>query len=187
MKKKYNLAVYIGRFQPFTKGHINIVNQAKDIADHVVMAIGSANKPRSMKNPFSYEERCKIINEVMEYDPQLLFCPVNDYNSDSEWVESIFKTVTRISNYIGINTTDINITLIGMDKDESSYYLKYFPFWDYVEFKKPEHIISATDVRNIMFGKSEEKYDEYIHDKTIEFVNEFILTEEYSKIMKGEN
>ena len=52
-RRHYRYLVFIGRFQPFHRGHKAVVDEALQRADEVIMLIGSANLPRSLRNPFS--------------------------------------------------------------------------------------------------------------------------------------
>jgi bifunctional NMN adenylyltransferase/nudix hydrolase len=56
-KRKYDLAVFIGRMQPLHNGHVQNINNALEIADNVLVIVGSANQPRTPKNPFTASER----------------------------------------------------------------------------------------------------------------------------------
>ena len=56
--------LYPGSFDPMTKGHMNIVEQASDLFDEVIIAV--------MKNPlkksglFTLEERMEMIKELYQ-------------------------------------------------------------------------------------------------------------------------
>ena len=58
---KYKLAAICGRFQPLHKGHIYMIQKALDVAENVVVYIGSANKSGTPKNPFTYYARRDMI------------------------------------------------------------------------------------------------------------------------------
>ena len=62
--KKYDTIVYIGRFQPLHNAHVEIIRRAKSLADNLVIIIGSANQPRTYKNPFTTEERVAMIRDL---------------------------------------------------------------------------------------------------------------------------
>ncbi|HAO59273.1 MAG TPA: ADP-ribose pyrophosphatase, partial [Psychrobacter sp.] len=59
--RHYKYLVFIGRFQPFHMGHKAVVDEALKRAENVIMLIGSANMPRSLRNPFTVEERSQMI------------------------------------------------------------------------------------------------------------------------------
>jgi pantetheine-phosphate adenylyltransferase len=57
------IALYPGSFDPVTNGHVDVLAQALDVADRVVVAIGvhPAKKPM-----FSFDERVEMIREASE-------------------------------------------------------------------------------------------------------------------------
>ena len=61
--------LYPGSFDPITKGHMNIVNQACDLFDEVVIAI---LKNQNKKNYFlTFKERFEIINTIYKDNPNV--------------------------------------------------------------------------------------------------------------------
>ncbi|THB78826.1 MAG: pantetheine-phosphate adenylyltransferase [Desulfobacteraceae bacterium] len=60
MSKNIKIAVYPGSFDPFTNGHIDIVERALKIFDQVIVAI--LNNP-SKKALFTVEERVEMIKK----------------------------------------------------------------------------------------------------------------------------
>ncbi|HNA80381.1 MAG TPA: pantetheine-phosphate adenylyltransferase, partial [Turneriella sp.] len=61
-------AVYPGSFDPFTNGHLDIVQRAIRIVDKLTIAV---LKNTSKKGMFSPEERVDIIREVVRDYPQV--------------------------------------------------------------------------------------------------------------------
>ena len=41
MKRKYDLAIFIGRFQPLHNGHVHNIEKGLEIADNVLVILGS--------------------------------------------------------------------------------------------------------------------------------------------------
>ncbi len=58
-------AVYPGTFDPFTNGHLDVVDRALSIFDQVVVAVG-ANPDKRGNHVFSPDERAELIREVLE-------------------------------------------------------------------------------------------------------------------------
>lgn len=54
--------LYPGSFDPMTKGHMNIVEQASELFDEVVIAI--MQNPSKKTGMFTLEERLKMIKEL---------------------------------------------------------------------------------------------------------------------------
>ena len=57
-----NKVLYPGSFDPITKGHMNIINQASNLFDEVVIAI--LINPSKKTSMFSLEERLEILKEL---------------------------------------------------------------------------------------------------------------------------
>ena len=56
--------LYPGSFDPMTKGHMNIVGQASDLFDEVVIAV--MQNPSKKNGFFTIEERMEIIKELYQ-------------------------------------------------------------------------------------------------------------------------
>lgn len=54
--------LYPGSFDPITKGHMNIVKQASDLFDEVIIAV--LQNPLKKSSLFTLEERIEIIKEL---------------------------------------------------------------------------------------------------------------------------
>ena len=79
--KKHKLAVVIGRFQLFTQSHMSMIEEALDVADNVIVLVGSINRSQSLSNPFNYEERREMIRKSLRGDSlyRVEIKGVNDY------------------------------------------------------------------------------------------------------------
>jgi len=66
MKK---IAVFPGTFDPFTKGHENIIARALPLFDQLIIAIGI----HSQKQPlFTKEKRLKMIGDLYTQEPRII-------------------------------------------------------------------------------------------------------------------
>ena len=54
--------LYPGSFDPITKGHMNIIDQASELFDEVVVAV--MQNPSKKQGMFTIEERLEIIKEL---------------------------------------------------------------------------------------------------------------------------
>lgn len=147
--RDYSAAVLIGRFQPFHNTHKILVEHALEIADKVVILVGSAHAAPTPKNPFTFEERAKMIRETFESNREdagrITICPILDYfYSDDVWLAQV-QAVT--AEHIEDGET---VALIGNYKDRSSYYLNFFPQWEFANTNIKSHL-DATEIREILF------------------------------------
>ncbi|WP_367111257.1 bifunctional nicotinamide-nucleotide adenylyltransferase/Nudix hydroxylase [uncultured Psychrobacter sp.] len=176
--KHYQYLVFIGRFQPFHFGHKAVVDEALKRADNVIMLIGSANLPRSLRNPFSVEERTAMIkNAYSKEDAARIHCVGLDdalYN-DTRWLKYVQAGVRSVTNDL-----NADIGLIGHSKDSSSYYLSLFPNWASVSVPN-YHNLSATPIRDsYLMGAT--PTPERTPESTRKVLNEFKETDEYKKL-----
>lgn len=180
MTKKYDAIVFIGRFQPLHNAHVEIIRKAAELANKVIIVVGSANQPRTFKNPFSYAEREYLIQDTYKFGTNLIVASNYDtiYNDDS-WA-------VRVQNIVAKHTTeDSKIAIIGHKKDESSFYLDMFPQWELVEVDLIEEL-SASQIRQLYFR---EDYNpnfirSVVPQNILTYLNEFAKTEEYKQILR---
>jgi len=187
MTKTYNSVVFIGRFQVFHNGHFDVIKRALTIADHVAIVIGSANAPRTIRNPFTYEERKKVILESFPIDADRIhISPLEDtiYN-DELWVKNIQTIVNNTQSEIygphyNLIQPALKIALIGHSKDQSSFYLKLFPQWNSVEVPNYK-AINSSDIRDFYFSTGG-FYMGNMPDASEKFMTQFYNTEQYNTI-----
>ena len=148
---RFDALVFIGRFQPFHRGHVEVLRRALSLASRVCVLIGSTDRPRTIKDPFSFDERREMIASVLadEERARVMIAPVQDsmYN-DGDWVRWVQDAVAE---QLG-DTAGEKIGIIGHEKDGTSYYLRMFPQWERVEVDAAEDI-SATEVREQFFAE----------------------------------
>jgi len=185
MNKKYDLIVYIGRFQPAHLAHIQIIERARQMATNVLVLVGSANQPRTIKNPWTWRERAGMISTGLadnEKDKRgVIFEPLRDivYNN-AAWLEQVQEKVTSLN----CSNSEDKIAIIGHSKDETSFYLKSFPQWETIDVDIIDDL-HATDIRTAMFEDDEfnenigKKLPIGIHD----YIKSFMLTTEYEKLV----
>lgn len=147
MQYKFNYLVFIGRFQPFHLAHMQTIKIALNNSQHIILALGSAQNERNIKNPFSAKEREQmILSNFSEADQKRIhFVHVIDVYNDVKWVKLVKSLVADIV------TSDNKVGLIGHFKDDSSYYLALFPEWEMLKLDSLVGSISATPLREAYY------------------------------------
>ena len=120
------IAVFPGTFDPFTNGHLDIVQKALKLFDLVIIAIGhNANK----KHLFSVEKRMEWISAIFAHEPRVAvdsytgltsnFCKKNNANYIVCGLRTSYdfeyeKQIARVNEHL--NEGMLNVFLIS---DES--------------------------------------------------------------------
>lgn len=170
---KLDYAVFIGRFQLPHKAHFELMEKALEEADNLIIAIGSANRRRSLRNPFSYEQRVMIIEhgatEAIKkalLNGRVRFVPLDDNcYVDQWWVENVQKQIKII--LVNGRVKNPTVGLIGCDRDETTYYLNMFPQWQAISVEQTKQF-AATDCRNAYyeFGIDDKRAVNKLYDFT---------------------
>jgi bifunctional NMN adenylyltransferase/nudix hydrolase len=184
MTKKYDTLVFIGRFQPIHNAHLEIIRRATELARQIVIIVGSANQPRTYKNPFtSFERELLIKNAVSRLGDSETAIRV-EHNQDTIYNDQAWAI--RVQALVNKHTAGLPKTgIIGHTKDETSFYLKMFPQWQHeeVELIEPLH---ATDIRDLYFRKDVNLrfLQNVVPAATFAFLQNFVNTKEFSQIIR---
>ncbi len=137
------LGILIGRFQPFHLGHDSLLQEALRHCDKIMIIIGSAQRARTIKNPWTFDERCQMIRATYPH-LNLHFAGIPDYFYDElAWTNAVQHAVNEAF-------PKANKILFGHSKDETSYYLQAFTTWTVHEC--PDFLnINATEIRQHFF------------------------------------
>lgn len=94
--------LFIGRFQPFHKGHLDGIQQILTHEKKVIIAIGSSEVFGTEDNPFTASERYQMIEASLEeakiHEKQYRIIPVRDIHNDAKWVEHVRNTTPPFGN-----------------------------------------------------------------------------------------
>ena len=152
---KYDYLIFIGRFQPFHTGHESVIRKALQLSDKVIVLIGSAYQPRTVRNPWDFNEREAFMRSVFseEENRQILAFPLLDYTYNNQlWIKSVQQLVAGVvHNKIASKP---KIGLIGHQKDDTSDYLTQFPQWEREDVENYKNI-SSTEIREHYFDNQE--------------------------------
>ncbi len=83
----------IGRFQPFHKGHLEVVKKLIQECDLLIIGIGSSQCSHTRENPFTGGERLSMIEEALADEKIPLhhytLIPIPDINNNALWVSHV--------------------------------------------------------------------------------------------------
>ena len=181
---KPDLAVLIGRFQPFHHGHAALLQKALDAAPRVVVVIGSAFQARTPKNPFTWQERADMIRQSLSTADQerTSFLPIRDYYDEEKWVQAVRREVAPLADNCS------SICLVGHFKDATSDYLAQFNEWQLMSVDRSSPA-DATKIRDAYLGSTPEALDasltamnEFVPQATLKFLRMWAKTPFYPSL-----
>jgi len=170
MSKPYG--VFIGRFQPFHKGHEAIINEIIERGYTPVVIIGSIQESGTEKNPYDVTTRISKLQKVF---PGIISFGIKDYSTDEEWIETIVETLKwdNINNY--------KFFYYDKPEDRNSEGVHYIPACfgkhNCIELKDKKFDISATQIRHAL---------DHLHDSTIETIYSTSKGNKFLKIKENQ-
>ena len=132
------VGLYVGRFQPFHLGHLEVVKLILEKVDELVIVVGSAQYSHTKKNPFTAGERILMIRESLKDAGVSLegvqITPIDDVNVHGIWV-------SHITSYTGCyEVVFSNDPLTSQLFKEAGVKVEGIPFFS-------REIYSATEIR----------------------------------------
>jgi bifunctional NMN adenylyltransferase/nudix hydrolase len=180
--RKFHTAVLIGRFQIPHDGHQQLINQAAELADNLVILVGSVGQPRTPKNPFSFTERAELLEALVPTGVDVNILPVRDqrYNNNNWVVDVVNKVKATLPN----EWSDYppKIALVGHKKDSSSFYLDMFPQWQFIDAENHSNI-NASQIRDSLY-KYPSQAPNNVSEVVFNFLQNWKLTPEFRAIQK---
>jgi nicotinamide-nucleotide adenylyltransferase len=92
-------AVFIGRFQPFHKGHLHGLKDILEKVDEIVIVLGSSQYSHELDNPFTTGERITMIRQALEKEglqpTRYWIVPIPDLHVHMIWVAQVVGYAPR--------------------------------------------------------------------------------------------
>ena len=149
MKTSLNkrIAIFPGTFDPFTIGHMSLVERALNMLDEIVIAIG-VNEAKSQY--FSVDERVRMLEDLFRSNPRVKVLSYNCLTVDLArkcHAGFILRGIRSVNDFEYEKTiADVNRKISGVET--------------LVLFTEPEHThISSTIVRELLrYGRSVDEF-----------------------------
>lgn len=193
---QYDYLVFIGRFEPFHIGHQEVVARALELAERVIILVGSSNQPRTIKNPWTFLDRKHMIESVFPVETdfdvvrygrreRISILPLRDFKSDNNvWAANVQRIVADcVQSTFGWSDMPRKGGIIGHEKDESSFYLKLFPQWPIVDHNMNE-VVHATDIRKLYFESNIKYLASVVSEPVYQFLEQFKKRNEYQILLE---
>lgn len=148
--KKVTRVVFVGRFQPFHRGHLSVIVDLLEKFDQVLVVIGSADKFRTPENPFTVGERHAMVKATLDdlgvASDRFKVVPLPDIGDDAKWPKHLAAVCPPFTT---VAITDNPKVAALFEKNTKKKVLK----------TKMKYRISATVVREaILQGEDLAKY-----------------------------
>ena len=165
MKHEFKTAFILGRYQLFHNGHLSLIDEAIKLADNVIVLIGSSDKKRTKDNPFTFEERKRMILEVRK---NIKIIPISDLGVGDVflWGDYLINEINKI----GYNP---DLFIFGNEAKVDKWFRP--EIIKNITIKKVNRSIidiSATKLREDIVNDKKEEYLKYIPSELHKFIPE---------------
>lgn len=97
--------LFIGRFQPFHKGHYNAVKEILKVENEVIVCVAASQFSHTISNPFSCGERIEmILRSIKDMRNRVIILSSPNMESNALWMENIIDTFPKFENVYTNNT-----------------------------------------------------------------------------------
>lgn len=153
--------VFVGRFQPFHRGHLKAVKDVLRKVDELVIVVGSSQYSHRLDNPFTVGERITMIRRALEDEgvppSRYWIVPVPDVHVHMTWVAQVIGYTPKF------DVVYTNEPLSRRLFIEAGFKVDPVPF-------HKRKVYSATEIRNRMLGKG--NWEELVPESVAQFIKE---------------
>ncbi len=97
--------LFIGRFQPFHKGHLKAIKYLSKRYDEIIIGIGSSQYSKTIDNPFSSNERTLMIQKSLKQENiinyKIILIP--DIHNPPKWVNHVLSIISDFNIIVSNN------------------------------------------------------------------------------------
>jgi len=176
----YDVTVFIGRFEPLHRAHLDTIRFALGISKRLILVLGSHRAAPSFSCPWSAPEREEMIRLALtpQESARVTCIYVRDKLFDLErWQSNVYQEV-----YHHVSNPQASIALVGHFKDASSSYLSLFKRWSFVSAPVVDGL-NATDFRRWFFLNKGEFSPGDIPTPLFKWLEDYKKTTQYTNIV----
>ena len=150
-------ALFVGRFQPFHKGHFKVIKYILKKYDEIVIGIGSSQYKNTKENPFSFNERKKMIVDTLENSNIKKYKIINipDIHNPPRWVEHVLSIYS-----------DFDVVVTNNDFTKKLFEKKGYKVVDTPIFE--EELFSGRNIRKKI--KNDGKWKKLVPEETLKII-----------------
>jgi len=165
-------SLIIGRFQPFHKGHLEVIKTIARESDYVTIGIGSAQYSHTFENPFTAGERHLMISRALRDEgiERYFLVPIVDINRYAVWVAHV---VSMVPPFKAVYT---NNPLTRRLFQEAGFEVRASPLFNI-------ELYSGTEIRKRMLADQEWRH--LVPPAVAKVIDEIKGVERIKDLMKG--
>lgn len=170
--KPFKYCVFIGRFQPFHKGHYELFKEALKKAETVLIVLGSWKKAPDIENPFRAEQREELIRAALtsEEEARVKFLYVRDsWYVQNKWLTDVQQRVFEATE----GCDDKDICIIGAEN--------YFPQWEFFHQKNIDNMPHATAIRELYYTH-DASFKNHLHPNVATYLENFANSDKFASL-----
>jgi nicotinamide-nucleotide adenylyltransferase len=151
--------LFVGRFQPFHKGHLQIIQFVSKKYNEIIIGIGSSQYDHTTHNPFSSEERKMMIERSLKKinvsNFSVVFIP--DIHNYPKWVPYVASIIPDFDAVLS------NSPLTRRLFSEKGYNVEETPIYDRSKY-------SGKEIRKRIIN--DEEWKDLVPDSVYEIIKE---------------
>jgi nicotinamide-nucleotide adenylyltransferase len=165
-------ALLIGRFQPFHKGHLEVIRTILKDCDYLTLGIGSAQYSHTFENPFTAGERHLMISRALREEgvQNYFLVPIVDINRYAVWVAHVSSLVPPFKAIYSNNPLTKRLF------SEAGYEVRASPLFNI-------DLYSGTEIRNRMLAGKDWRH--LVPKAVADVIDEIKGEERIKELMKG--
>jgi len=168
--------LFIGRFQPFHKGHLKVVANLLNKVEELIILVGSSQYSHTINNPFTTGERITMIrlalNEASIEPNRYIIVAAPDVEMHSIWVSHI------ISYSPNFQIIFSNEPLTRYLFTEAGFEVKFISFYK-------RAMLSATEIRKRMLSGGD--WEELVPKSIVQFIKHIDGVKRIINLSKKDN
>ncbi|RLI19151.1 nicotinamide-nucleotide adenylyltransferase [Candidatus Bathyarchaeota archaeon] len=168
-------ALFVGRFQPFHKGHLEAVKMILKENDEVIIVIGSSQYSHNLENPFTAGERIVMIRKALEAEEidasRYWLIPVPDIHIHMMWVSEVVGYTPKFQVVYSNEPVTRRLFI------EAGFKVKPIPF-----IKRK--IYSATEIRKRML--EDKNWEALVPKAVAEYIREIDGVQRIKELTKSD-
>jgi len=153
--------LFVGRFQPFHKGHLKPLKDILEKLDELVIVVGSTQYSHKIDNPFTAGERITMIRRALEEEgiapSRYWIISVPDVHVHMTWVSHLVGYTPKFT------VVYSNEPLTRRLFVEAGYKVEHVPF-------HKREVYSATEIRKRMLNG--QNWEQLVPNSVVQFIKE---------------